>query len=294
MKTKVSAAVIFILLISAAIAQAKYADLAGTWYSGSPSVLSSEIRQYLSDADVPEIQGEPVAFIVPHAGYRFSGPVAAYSYKAAARLNPATAVVVGFSHRRYFPGISVFDEESYTTPLGTIYSDRAITEKLISYDKRIRYYAPAFSGENSIEMQIPFIQTAFKDSKIVLVELGPQDHDNITLLANALYDTLKDEKDYVILASTDMSHYLTYDKANDKDSHTVDIIKKFDPELLYSESVKNNNELMCGCGAVVATMIASKKLGADKLSVLKYANSGDTYGDKNRVVGYLSAVLIKE
>jgi AmmeMemoRadiSam system protein A len=132
-----------------------------------------------------------------------------------------------------------------------------------------------------------------KDFRIVLIAIGNQGFENCEILGKALYEVLKDKREYLLVASTDMSHYLPYEAANKIDRKTISFIKKFEPEGLYTESSAESHRLMCGYGAVCATMMASKKLGADKVDVLKYANSGDTAGDKSRVGGYLSAALVK-
>jgi len=273
---------------------AKQADLAGSWYSPWPAALRSELETYLRNAHTAKIDGDLIGAIAPHAGYRFSGPVAAYTYKAVEEKSPKTVIIVGFTHRRHFPGrISLFTDEAFVTPLGGAVIDMALTDKFTSFNKNIQSIPEAFEAENSIEMQIPFVQVAAKDAKLVLIALGDQDLAASRLLADALYDILKDEKDFVMIASTDLSHYFPYEDANEKDARTIDEIKKLDPDAFYGYSSRTGHDDMCGPGAVYAVMSASAKLGADKVVVLDYANSGDTSGDKGRVVGYVSALFIK-
>jgi len=284
----------FVIIAVCCAAWAKIADLAGLWYPGSPKELRSELDGYLRDAEVGKIEGEVIGLVAPHAGYRYSGAIAAYAYKAVMTAKVDTIVIVGFTHRRYLPGrIAVFTDKSFVTPLGEAPIDMDISKKLIAYDRRIQELPEAFKDENSVEMQIPLAQEAIKGSRMVLISIGDQRIENCRLLADALYDVLKDEKDFVMLASTDMCHYLPYDAAVKKDKETIALIEKFDPDALYFGSLKKRHELMCGYGAVYAVMSASKKLGADKVQVLKYANSGDTSGMKDKVVGYMSAAFIK-
>ncbi len=285
------------LLAAGTLAGAKQADLAGSWYPSSPALLRSGIEGYLRDVRVGRIGGEVAGVIAPHAGLRFSGPVAAYSYKALIEKAPGTVVVVGFTHRRYFRDrIAVFTGETFVTPLGKARINRDITERLLAYHGNMQDIPEAFASENSIEMQIPFIQTALKDARLVLVALCDQRMRNWKLLAEALYNVLRDEKNFVIVASSDMSHYLPYEKANEKDARTIEVIKAFDPDLLYRASLGEDrpDSLMCGYGAVCAVMEACGRLGADEVKILKYANSGDTSGMKDRVVGYLSAAFVKQ
>jgi hypothetical protein len=285
------AAVVF--RATAAFCSAKNADLAGSWYSDSPLELRAELEKYISDAKVGDIPGRIVAVIAPHAGTRFSGPVAGYSYKALEKQHPLKVIVIGFSHKYYLPGtVSVFTGDKFTTPLGESAVDTVLARKLMSCDARIKDIPKVFDGENSIELQIPFIQIAAKDAKLVLIAMTDQDIANCKALAGALYETLKDEKDFVIIASSDMSHYLTYPAAKARDGRTVRVIGDFNPADLYQESILAKHELLCGYGAVYTAMEAARRLGADKVRVLKYANSGDTSGMKDRVVGYMSAVFI--
>lgn len=292
MRKYAAIAAVAVLVLTAQPACAKYADLAGSWYSSSPAELRAELEKYIAEAGNVTVPGRIVAAIAPHAGTRYSGPVAGYAYKAIEEQHPSRVIVIGFSHRHYLPGtVAVFTGGTFATPLGESRIDTDLTRKLMACDGRIKDIPEVFSGENSIELQIPFIQTAVPDAKLVLVVMTDQDIANCRALASGLYETLKDEKDFVIIASSDMCHYLTYQAANARDSRTVKVISGFKPDGFYQESVLANHELMCGYGAVYTAMEAAGKLGADKASVLKYANSGDTSGIKDRVVGYMSVVF---
>ncbi|MGD2279536.1 MAG: AmmeMemoRadiSam system protein B, partial [Candidatus Omnitrophota bacterium] len=284
---------VLLVLFSCNVAAGKQADLAGTWYPSNPKSLEAEIREYIKNARLGKIDGDVIGVVAPHAGLRYSGPVAAYSYKAAMGQDPELAVVVGFTHRKYFPRVSAFIDEAYVTPLGPAVVDQETTRELIAYSNKIESIPAAFYQENSVEMEIPFIQVAFKNAKVVLLAMGDQGYGICKLLGEALYDVLRDKKNYVIIASTDMCHYMPYEAANERDAKTIGVIKKFDPEAIFSFSDAERRELMCGSGAVAATMFACRKLGADKVEILNYANSGDTSGMKDRVVGYMSAAFIR-
>ena len=293
--TKILTTILFTLslLFSIGYADVKEADLAGQWYASSPEALRAELNAYLEKADPPKISGKIIAVISPHAGLRYSGPIAAYSFKAVQGMGVETVVVIGISHRMSYDGIAVLDEDGFRTPLGTSEIDRDITASLMEESPKIYNYPAAFSGENSVEMEMPFIQAVFKDVKVVLIAIGEQSFENSRILGEALYNVLKDNNEFLLVASTDMSHYLPYGDANRQDEKTIGSLEKFDPDALYAESVAAHHRLMCGYGAVCAAMIASEKLGADKVEILKYANSGDTARDKSRVVGYLSAAFVR-
>ena len=275
-------------------AEAKRADLAGTWYSASPAALRSEIEGYLSSADVPAPEGEIVGGIVPHAGMRYSGPVAAYTYEMLRKTPPDTVIVVGFSHKIHMQGlVSVFTDREFITPLGAAGVDMDLTGKLMARSDRIQDIPQIFASENSIEMQIPFIQVALVKTKIVLVALADQSMDTCRMLAEAIADVARGRKGVVVLASSDMCHYLPYEEARDIDGRTAGTIESFDPDAFYLESYRARHGLMCGYGAAYTVMEASKRLGAGEVEILKYANSGDVTGSKDSVVGYMSALFFR-
>jgi len=297
MKIKIVCILLFVTFsVPLAEAQTKKADLAGSWYPASASSLKNMLNGYLEKVEQKEIDGEIIGLICPHAGYFYSGEVAAYSYKILSQMDKRvkTAIVVGFNHRIYHEGIAVCDFDSYKTPLGEIEIDKKITNQLLGQDKKIYTLSKVFVDENSTEMQIPFLQMVLDDFKLVIIHIGQQSLENCEIISNALYEVLKERDDFILIASTDMSHYLSYDEANKTDAFTISVIKKLDPLQLYDESSRRGHRLMCGYGAVCATMMTCRKLGADEVGILKYANSGDVTLDKSRVVGYLSAAIVKK
>lgn len=294
MKKYIILPIVCIFLFCAVSAQAKRADLAGFWYKNSPEDLRKEIEGYLEKARVPRIEGEVIGIIVPHAGLEYSGPVAAYGYKALEKDAPELAVLVGFTHRRHFPdSIAILTDDSFITPLGPARIDKDVTEEFLKYSPQIKRIPKAFISENSVEMEIPLIQVALKDARLVVMAISDQKIEVAKLLARALRDVLKGKKSYVMIASTDLCHFLEYKKAREKDADTIKAIEAFKPDDLYAKSVRQKHDMMCGPGAVYAVMKACQYLGADEVKVLKYANSGDTSRKKDNVVGYMSAVFIR-
>ncbi|MDD5495637.1 MAG: AmmeMemoRadiSam system protein B, partial [Candidatus Omnitrophica bacterium] len=273
----------------------KKADLAGTWYPGSKRALSSSLEKYLKEADPKKIDGRIFAILSPHAGYEFSAPVAAYGFKAAQNQDVKTVILIGFSHRQYFDGISVYNQGAFSTPLGDIRVDEKLADDIISRNPRISYNPALFKDENSVEMQIPFIQYVFKDAKIVPIAFGNQSYGDAVILADALAAALKDREDYLIVASTDMSHFHRYEEANEIDRRAIKLLEEVKAKELYDEAQLGICEL-CGIMPITATLLAAEKMGYDKVEILKYANSGDTYpmGGRSRVVGYLSAAIYKD
>ena len=270
----------------------KNVDLAGTWYSSNPDKLRKQLDDYFIEANPTEIKGEIIGIISPHAGMIYSGEVAAYGFKAVKNKKINLVVVIGFSHKKEYDGIAVFDEKGVKTPLGILLTDKELTNKILSMNEKFFSDSSVFDKENSVELILPFIQYAMKDPKVILLAIGNQSFENSRILGDALYELLKNRKDYLLVASTDMSHYLSAAEAEQSDKITSDRILKMHPEELHSKSYRQNK--MCGTGAVVATMIAAKKLGANKSYILDVSNSSKISGDYNRVVGYLSAAFVKE
>lgn len=270
----------------------KDADLAGSWYPASQAELGGLLRGYMAQANPEKIDGTPFAIIVPHAGYRFSGSIAAYGFKAAAGQRIKTVILLGFSHRKGFDGVAIYDRGSFRTPLGEITVDAELARAIALGSNRITFRPSTFSEENSVEMEIPFIQIAFPGARIVPLAFGSMEYADAQAVADALAGALKGRDDYIIVASTDLSHYRTYEDANAIDKHFVDVLKDMKAKELYDEARLGVCEL-CGVMPVTATLLAAEKLGFDKITVLKYANSGDTFGRKENVVGYVSAVIYR-
>lgn len=274
-------------------AEVKEADLAGSWYPASKAQLEDQIKGYLAAANPKNIEGQILAIIVPHAGYIYSGPVAAYGYKAVEDKRVKTVIILGFSHQKYLDGVSIYGGNSWKTPLGEIAVDTGLAQMIISSNPRFRFQKELFDNENSVEMQIPFIQTALGNVRIVPVAFGSQNYSDAQALAGVIAGLIKDRSDCLIAASTDMSHYHPYEKANSIDQHTIGVLNKLKARDLFDEGRLNICE-MCGLMPVATTLLVAEKLGYDKIEILKYANSGDITGDKSKVVGYLSAAIYKE
>ena len=266
--------------------------LAGTWYPGNPEALRQTVGDYLSRANPIDAEGKVVTLIVPHAGYVYSGQVAAYSYKLLQMSAPKTVFLIGPSHRVGFRGISVSQYSGYRTPLGIAPVDQDLAKKLLSANPQMKWIPQADAQEHSLEIQIPFLQSVLKDFHIVPIIMGEQDLETCALLAKSLVQVLPNKEDAVILASTDLSHFHTDQQARTLDEDFIRHVRQFAPEALAKAVVSGSCEA-CGTGPAVTGMLAAKELGANRSVILHYANSGDVTGDRRQVVGYLSAALIK-
>ncbi|MCX5715806.1 MAG: AmmeMemoRadiSam system protein B [Candidatus Omnitrophica bacterium] len=270
----------------------KKADLAGSWYPADAGELKAELEGFIDRANPPKIDGHILGLISPHAGYDYSGPVAGFAFKAVKGKDYKTVIILGFSHRKFFDGVSVYDRGIFETPLGSVGVDSEFAKKLTSAGNYISFYPQLFKDENSVEMMIPLVQTALPAAKIVPVAFGTQDFRLCEILAAALAAAIGNRQDVLVIASTDMSHYHTYKEANEIDDFCIKVIKNFDPKALYGETKLGTAEL-CGSMPVAALMLVMQRLGADGIEILKHENSGDVTGDKTRVVGYVAAAFYK-
>lgn len=268
--------------------------VAGSFYPGNQSELKNLISGYLQkakDFNLENIRG----LISPHAGYIYSGQVAAYSYKQIAGRDYECIFIIAPSHSELFGFNSVFGGKAYQTPLGTVEVDTDRCNKLCSlpeYSGNIKISSHGHRAEHSLEVQLPFLQAVMEEFKIVPIVMGKQDKINIESLGNAIGRLFKNEN-ILVVASTDLSHYHSYGVASDLDKQVENYIKDFNPDS-FTDAYTTDKLEMCGGGPVAATMIASKELGATASKILCYKNSGDVSGDRNAVVGYLSCAFYKE
>lgn len=283
----------------ASIQKVRQAAVAGTFYPGDPKELTAMMNDMLATAK-PVVDGTILAAVAPHAGYPYSGPVAAWTYAALKGRKFARVVVIAPSHYVAFNFTSVYDGDGYATPLGTIPVDKEFAHKLARMSSTIRIseegHAPTLSGgEHAIEVQLPWLQTALGSSfELIPIVMGDQSYESSRALGVALAKLVAADKtgETLVLASSDLSHYHTYNQAVTLDHKTLNALSEWD---YYSMSRNFQMRVWEACGGapVVAAMIYAERMGANKAEVLKYQNSGDTSGDRSRVVGYSADLFVK-
>ncbi|MFO8058010.1 MAG: AmmeMemoRadiSam system protein B [bacterium] len=264
--------------------------VAGRFYPASRSALANMIETFLEKAEVPELSGAPLGYMVPHAGYPYSGPVAAHVYKSIKRTGAKKFVIMGPAHRVRFDGVYVMDKDAYKTPLGEVDLMREEASELVSARPWIRSGRRLYGREHSVEVQLPFLQkVAGPDLSVLVMVIGQTDHDKVDELARLLHETFQDE-DVTYLASTDMSHgnippYQGSKEIEPVDRHTLELIKNMDREEL-EKGLRDKSAPLCGGLPVLTLMKLFELEGGDKVKVLAYGDSGDATGDHSRVVGY--------
>lgn len=278
------------------------AAFAGSWYPGNANELNREMKNFfethkLGPKKEPIVNEEGareiISIISPHAGYFYSGAVAANGYCALADDGrPDLFIIIGINHHTYtVEPASVQTSGKWNTPLGQAIIDSEIAKKILKKDF-IFDNSSIHRQEHSLELQLPFIQYVFgPDVNIVPIIISASNFKAFKVIGESVASAIVD-KNVVIIASTDLTHFESAEDAKEQDQKAISAIKELDAELLFN-TVKENAISMCGYGSTSAALIASKELGATKVELLKYANSGDTSGDYNNVVGYGSLIISK-
>ncbi len=265
--------------------------IAGSWYPGSAKTLAASVDGYLNAVQLPALNGKVIAVIAPHAGHVYSGGVAAYAFAAVRDLAPElVAVLSPFHNLAPYPLITT-RHDAYATPLGSIQADKSALAELQSH-LDIPLMAIANDREHSLEIELPFLQRAFKNEfKLLPLMIRAQEEETAQKLGHALAETLKN-KNALLVASTDLSHFYDQQTAARLDWEMLRRFEAFDPASIF-EAERVGRGFACGHAAVAAMLWAARDLGADKVQVLKYATSGDVTGDYSSVVGYGAAVVLK-
>jgi len=265
--------------------------LAGTWYPGDPVVLRDEIEGYFRIAEEKRKDRDVVGLLAPHAGYAYSGQIAAYAYSTVTGRSFDGVIVIAPSHHTFFQGVSGYVQGSYETPLGSVPIDSDLAGRIMEQSSRISELPGVHAAEHAIEIQLPFLQVALGAFLLTPLIMGDQTEETCLDLAEAIVRAIGD-KNILIVASSDLSHYHRYDRAVHMDQTVLRRIASMDTKGLLHDLEKGTGEA-CGGGPAVSTMVAVQQLGAKQAEILKYANSGDITGDKSGVVGYAAAVFSK-
>jgi MEMO1 family protein len=273
--------------------------VAGLFYESNPESLRKRIKwcyqHQLGPGRIPDQIGKKrtiKGIMAPHAGYQYSGPVAAHSYLELAEDGfPETVVILCPNHTGLGSGVSTMIEGAWQTPLGNVQIDEEFATELVSHHALMDTDPTAHLQEHSCEVQLPFLQDISPDFRLVPVCMWMQDLETANELGEAIAETSsKIGRDIVVIASTDFTHYQPQEVAKAQDTQVLDAIEAMNEKLMMKR-VDDLNVTMCGYGPVATALVASKAMGAKTAEILKYATSGDATGDYSSVVGYASAVI---
>ena len=261
---------------------------AGSWYDNRPEALSRQLDRYLLQADTNAPTDGIVGLIAPHAGYVYSGRIAAHAYRLVHGKSYNTVVIIGTSHRYGFRGCSIYPKGGYETPFGIAEIDEALASE-ISKASGFKFIPKAHADEHSVEMQVPFVQKVLPEAKIVPIVMGAPSKKTVSSLAEAFTKSLRN-KNALIVASTDLSHFFSKGKANTVDRETIALIESMDTDAIIKKMERREN-IMCGGGPVAAVLLYAKKVGDARVRALMYADSSQAGGDESSVVGYMAAAV---
>jgi len=270
--------------------------VAGYFYPKDAAALGSMVDAFMAKVAESQVHGRILGIMSPHAGYTFSGQVAAYAYREIRGRHYDTVVILGPSHHVYLRGVSVGTWDAYETPLGRVPVNRNLVNALLDWEESFSFSEEAHTREHSVETQLPFLQRVLRDFDIVPMVMGISPMSELKEISKALASVIKG-KNVLLVASSDMSHYPTYRDATEVDGRTLSIIETFNPEQVFrseaqalTRGIENLSTTLCGLGSVVTVMTVAKELGGNAATVLHYANSGDVehggHKEKRRVVGY--------
>jgi len=269
------------------------AAVSGRFYPSNHDMLSRAVRHFLDDA-IPAKKERPLAIVAPHAGYIYSGQICADAFRQAADHKYDLIVVLGTNHSAPgFSGFSVYPRGGFRTPLGIAEIDEKAAAALMAGRGDISFHKDAHEKEHSVEVMLPFVQTLFPGVKILPIIVAADDPQTCEHFGKKLADVIRDRR-ALIVSSTDLSHYPSYEDAVVTDRNTLEAMISLNParvnEVVQKQEKKRISNLStCACGQspVMAAMSAAKALGANCGRIISYANSGDAaVGDRNRVVGY--------
>lgn len=285
------------------------AGVAGEFYPADAKALTDTMDAMLSHVSSAPVDGQIIAVVAPHAGYPYSGPVAAYSYATLKGLKFSRVVVIAPSHYERLDFTSVYEGDGYVTPLGPVQVDKSFARKLALMNSSIQlsdrgHQVTLKGAEHAIEVQLPWLQHQLGKFKLVPIVMGDQSYDSSRALGVALAKVMREEMRHgsgntpdvagntLIVASSDLSHYHTYAEAETLDRKTLSALEAQD-YFSMSRNFQSRVWEACGGAPVIAAMIAAERMGANHVQMLKYANSGDVTGDRSRVVGYGAAVFVR-
>ena len=277
-----------------AVPEVRPSPIAGTWYSADPDGLRQQIDGYLRAARLPELSGQVIALVAPHAGHRYSGGTAGHAFAAVAGQSRDLVVVVSPMHAHYPASLLTSAHRAYATPLGKVWVDQ---EALASLEDTLMAggltLTPVSNDrEHSLEIELPFLQRALRgDFKLLPLMTRSQSPAVARRLGAALAAVLQD-RSFLLVASTDLSHFYPEELARTLDSEMLRRMRAFSPDELFTAE-RTGKGYACGVSAVASVLWAARELGADMVEILHHSTSADVTGDRGSVVGYGAAVVLK-
>jgi AmmeMemoRadiSam system protein B/AmmeMemoRadiSam system protein A len=268
--------------------------VSGQFYPEKKEALAKTIDELFKKTPQIKSQGKIVGIIVPHAGYPYSGPTAAYAYKAISKEHFDAVIMLGPSHHVYLTGFSIYGQGVWRTPLGEVLIDEELAQSLIKENSKIIKNQPeAHRSEHSLEVQLPFLQTVLQNFRILPIMMLEPSYEDCEKLAQAIAK-VSAKKKVLLLASSDLYHGYSYTQCQKTDSVTLSYIENLEPLGLY-KALKNETAQACGGYPIVVLLLTAKALGANKAQIIHHTNSNDVTGEiGGYCVGYASGLVLKK
>ncbi len=269
--------------------------IAGTWYPSSARELSASLDRFLTQAEVSLPAGHVLGVVAPHAGHRYSGAVAACAFKCLSGMQPDRVAVISPMHHPHYAPLLTTAHSAYATPLGEVAVDgEALDELDRELAKRIGVGLERVrrDSEHSLEIELPFLQRVLGGFRLLPVMMLDQEEALAEALGHALATVLAGTR-AVLVASSDLSHFHPRAEAEVFDREMLARIEAFDP-VAVMRAEEEGRGFACGRAPIAAVMWAARDLGADRVSLLRYATSGEVTGDNESVVGYGAAVIWRQ
>lgn len=269
-------------------------SIGGEWYPHNAKLLVQNLEIYLLNAEVEKPDGELYGIVVPHAGHIYSGRVASHAFKCVVGMEFDTVIVVSPSHFLPDGNIISTSHDAYQTPLGNIEIDRAtlneIDRKLNQGFKENLVYV-SNDPEHAIEVELPFLQYILEDFRLVPIMIFNQSSETASALGHSIAQVIAN-RNVLLVASSDLSHFYPARIAKKFDEEMLRRIEAFDPKGVVQAEILESG-FACGRGAIASVLYACRDLGANRVRILDYDNSGEVTGDYDSVVGYGAAVIYK-
>lgn len=263
----------------------KTPNVSGAFYDADPGRLKTTVNRLLDQAEGDAASGRVEVLVVPHAGYRFSGAVAAAGFKAVAQQDVRTIVLVGPSHYFAFDGVAVWPDGGFRTPLGVVKVDSEMASGLMNAAPYIYKKRDVYEKEHALEVELPFIQTVFPEARIVPMLVGRINRDIADDLGGIFRNVIGERQDVLVVVSADLSHFHEYEEAVAIDERSIAAMVELDIDRVWTENLNRSMEIDAFM-AMMGALAYAKERGVTRGRLLKYENSGDVTGDHSRVVGY--------
>jgi AmmeMemoRadiSam system protein B len=267
-------------------------SIGGHWYPHNTELLVQNLERYLLNAEVKKPDGKLYGIIVPHAGHMYSGQVAAHAFKCILGMDFDTVIVVSPSHFLPEGNIITTSHDAYQTPMGKVEIDRVLLNEIENrlkenFEEKLVYVSK--DPEHAIEVELPFLQYILKSFRLVPIMIFNQSSEIASALGHSIAQVIAN-RNALLIASSDLSHFYPNRIARKFDEEMLKRIEAFDPESVIQAEIMERG-FACGRGAISTVLYACRELGANKVKVLNYENSGEVTGDYDSVVGYGAAVI---